>query len=451
MTFTKNRGYKEKMKKISVIGLGFVGLTLAVTNAQKGFFTIGVDNKKEKINNLNKGKADFFEPDLTKYLKNSLKSKKIQFTSDTKKAIIKTDITFVTVGTPSLKSGKSDLSYIKKSLTEIRDILNNKNKIHLIAIKSTLTPQTTQKIILPIFKNLIVKNKLYLVVNPEFLREGYAIKDILEPHLIVIGEQDKKSGAILKKYYSEFYKNPPEIIRTDFTTAELIKYTNNAFLATKISFINSIANLCQKIPEVDVNKISYAIGKDKRIGSLFLQAGPGFGGSCLPKDLSGLINFSNQVGSSDLFFKAIKEVNNSQLKLIIGLMKKLNVLNKQKTISILGLAFKKNTDDIREAASEKLVKKLLSLGLKINVHDPMAIDNFREIFGSKITYYDKIMDCLKNSDCCIILTEWDDYKKLKQSDFIKIMKTKNVIDARRILDPIKFEKINFVALGLGKK
>ncbi len=438
------------MKKISVIGLGFVGLTLAVTNAQKGFLTIGVDNNKEKIKNLNKCKAGFFEPDLDKYLKNSLKSKKIQFTTNVKKAILETDITFVTVGTPSLKSGKQNLSYIKKSLTEIRNIIDKKKKSHLIVIKSTLSPSTTQKIILPIYKNLINKNNLHLVVNPEFLREGHAIKDILEPHLIVIGEQSKKSGDILKKYYKNFYKNPPEIIRVNFTTAELIKYANNAFLATKISFINSIASLCQKIPEVDVNKISYAIGKDKRIGSLFLQAGPGFGGSCLPKDLSGLIDFSNQVGSSESFFKAVKEVNNLQLKLIIDLMKKMNILKKQKTISILGLSFKKNTDDIREAVSEKLVKKLLSLGLRISVHDPMAIHNFKKIFGNKITYHEIIKNCLENSDCCIILTEWDDYKKLKQNDFIKNMKSPKVIDARRILDPTEFKKINFAALGLGK-
>jgi UDPglucose 6-dehydrogenase len=438
------------MNKISVIGLGFVGLTLAVTNAQKGFSTIGVDNNKEKIKNLNKGKADFFEPDLDKYLKNSLKSKKIQFTSDIKKAILETDITFVTVGTPPLKSGKQDLSYIKESINEIKNVINKKKKSHLIVIKSTLAPLTTQNIILPIFQKLIDKNNLHLVVNPEFLREGFAIKDILEPHLIIIGEQNKKSGDILKKYYKDFYKNPPEIIRGDFATAELIKYTNNAFLATKISFINSIAGICQKIPQVDVNKIAYAIGKDERIGPLFLQAGPGFGGSCLPKDLSGLINFSNQIGTSELFFKAVKDVNNSQLKLILDLMKKLKILKKQKTISILGLSFKKNTDDIREAVSEKLVQKLLLLGLKINVHDPIAINNFKKIFGNKIAYYEKIKNCLENSDCCIILTEWDDYKKLKQNEFIKNMKSPNVIDARRILDPTEFNRINFTALGLGK-
>jgi UDPglucose 6-dehydrogenase len=446
----KIRGMKE-MKKISVVGLGFVGLTLAVTNAQKGFSTIGVDNNKEKINSLNKGKADFFEPHLDKYLKNSLKSKKIQFTCDVKKAILETDITFVTVGTPPLKSGKQNLCYIKKSITEIKNIISKKKKSHLVVIKSTLTPLTTQKIILPIFKNLIQNNKLHLVVNPEFLREGFAIKDILEPHLIVIGEQNKKSGEILEKYYTVFYKNPPEIIRVNFTTAELIKYANNAFLATKISFINSIASLCQKIPEVDVNKISYAIGKDERIGSLFLQAGPGFGGSCLPKDLLGLINFSNQIGSSELFFKAVKEVNNTQIKLIIELMKKQNVLKKSKKISILGLAFKKNTDDIREAVSEKLVKKLLVLGLKINVHDPMAMENFRKKFSDKISYCKTIENCLLGSDCCVILTEWDSYRKLTPLIFTKNMKIPNIIDARRILNPVKFKDLNFKAIGLGNK
>jgi UDPglucose 6-dehydrogenase len=439
------------MNKISVIGLGFVGLTLAVTNAQKGFSTIGVDNNEEKIENLNNGKPDFFEPDLDKYLKNSLKLKKIQFTTDIKKAILETDITFVTVGTPSLKSGKQDTSYIKKSLLEIKKIVIKKKKSHVIAIKSTLTPLSTQKIILPIFQNLISKKKIHLVVNPEFLREGFAINDILEPHLIVIGEQNKKSGDILKKYYKDFYKNPPEIIRVDFATAELIKYTNNAFLATKISFINSIAGICQKIPQVDVNKIAYAIGKDKRIGSLFLQAGPGFGGSCLPKDLSGLINFSNQVGSPESFFKAIKEVNNSQLKLILGLMKKQNVLKKSKKISILGLAFKKNTDDVREAVSEKLVKKLLGLGLKINVHDPIAMENFRKIFSNKISYCKTIENCLLDSDCCIILTEWDTYKKLTPLIFTKNMKIPNIIDARRILNPVKFKDLNFKAIGLGNR
>ena len=439
-----------KKLRISVIGLGFVGLSLAVTNAKKGFTTIGVDIEDKKISRLKKGNPYFFEPSLTNYLKSSLKSGKIQFTTEVKKAILETDITFLTVGTPLLSSGKIDLSYVKKASKEIKSILISKKKFHLVVIKSTLPPLTTNNVIFPIFKNLINKKKMSLLVNPEFLSEGYAIKDILDPHLIVIGEQDKKSGNILEKYYKDFYKITPEIIRTSFSTAELIKYANNAFLATKISFINSMANLCQKIPNSDVNTISYAIGKDVRIGPLFLQAGPGFGGSCLPKDLTGIINFSKNLKIKNNFFQAVKEVNELQPKKIIELMKKMNVYNKRKVIAILGLAFKKDTDDIREAVSGKLIKKIISSGLNVKVHDPMAMNNFKKKFGDKITYCEKIKNCLENTDCCVILTEWDIYRNLNQKDFIKYMKIPNVIDARRILDPNKFTKINFVAIGRGK-
>ena len=205
---------------------------------------------------------------------------------------------------------------------------------------------------------MINTGKMDVVVNPEFLREGKAIKDILEPHLIVIGQYNKKSGDLLEKYYRSFYQKLPEIIRTDLTTAELIKYANNAFLATKISFINSIANICQKIPEADVNTVAHAIGKDSRIGPLFLNAGPGFGGSCLPKDLNGIIKFSDDLGNLNKLFKAVKQVNDTQPDRIIELMKEMKVLSPKKTVSILGLAFKKDTDDIREAVSEKLVRRI---------------------------------------------------------------------------------------------
>ena len=434
--------------KISVIGLGFVGLSLAVTNAKKGFKTIGIDINELKIKNLQKGRPYFFEPNLEKLLSSAIKSKTINFTTDMN-AILDSDITFLTVGTPSKKSGKIDLSFIKNASEEIYQVLKNKKTHHLLVVKSTLPPLTTKKIILPIFQNLINKGKIDVVVNPEFLREGFAIKDLLEPHLIVIGAYDKKSGDLLENYYKKFYKKIPEIIRTDLASAELIKYANNAFLATKISFINSIANICQNIPGVDVNTIAHAIGKDSRIGPLFLNAGPGYGGSCLPKDLIGLIDYSkNQDGNSQLF-EAVKKVNDLQPKKIIKLMKKMNVYSKGKTISILGLAFKKDTDDIREAISVKLVSKLLTYGLKIKVHDPMALKNFNKVFGKKIAYFSSINKCVRDSDCCIILTEWPQFRSLSPSVFKKNMKKTNIIDARRILDPAKFSKFNFKAIGLG--
>jgi len=434
--------------RISVVGLGFVGLSLAVTNANRGFHTIGIDINKTVIENLNCGKPTFYEPQLKKFLKSSLKSNTIKFTTDIH-AISDSDLTFLTVGTPSKKSGNIELSYIKKATKQIYKILRNKKRHHLLIVKSTLAPLTTKKVILPLFQKMIKADRIDIVVNPEFLREGKAIKDILEPHLIVIGQYDKKSGDFLEKYYRSFYKKLPEIIRTDFTTAELIKYANNAFLATKISFINSIANICQKIPETDVNTVANAIGKDPRIGSLFLNAGGGFGGSCLPKDLAGLISFSDKFGDINRLFKAVKKVNDLQPIRIIELMKPMNLLSKNKTISILGLAFKKDTDDIREAISVKLVSKLLTYGLKIKVHDPMALKNFNKVFGKKIAYFSSINECLGDSHCCIILTEWPQFRSLSPSVFKKNMKKTNIIDARRILDPAKFSKFNFKAIGLG--
>jgi len=434
-------------EKISVIGLGFVGLSLAVVNAQKGFHTYGIDIDTKKIENLQQGKVSFFEPQLKKYLNSSLHNKKIEFSNNFKK-ILDTDITFLTVGTPSKKSGEINLSYIKDAIKQISKALEQKRTYHLLVVKSTLSPQTTKKIILPFFKKQISAKKIDVVVNPEFLQEGFAIRDVLNPHIIVIGADNKKGSKLLEKYYKKFYKSLPEILHVGITTAELIKYANNSFLATKISFINSIANICQQLPDVDVDSIAYAIGKDNRIGPLFLKAGPGFGGSCLPKDLSGLISFSKQIGNTAPFFEAVQKVNKKQPEKIFSIMKKMKILSSKNTISILGLAFKKNTDDIRESVSIKIVEKCLNYGLTVKVHDPMAMKNFQNLFHDKIEYHKSVNSCLKNTDCCIILTDWDEYGKLQSENF-SIMNKKNVIDTRRILNYQKLKNVNFYALGLG--
>jgi len=431
--------------KISVIGLGFVGLTLAVVNAKENFETIGIDIDKEKLEKLRSGKPDFYEPKLKNYLNKSLKTKKIHFSDDLNQ-VLKTDISFITVGTPSTANGAIDLSYLKKVVVNLSKILKNKKSTHLIVVKSTVLPTTTLQMVSPVFKK--IKN-VRVVSNPEFLREGNAINDLEKPHLIVIGESNRKDGDILEKYYKMFYKKIPEILRVDLTSAEMIKYTNNAFLATKISFINSIANICQKLPNVDVNKIAYAIGKDSRIGSEFLKAGPGFGGSCLPKDISALIEFTKKYDKTNKLFKAVKEVNIYQASQILQIIKEMNLFASNKTISILGLAFKANSDDVREAVSIRIVKHLIKKGMKIKVHDPMAMNNFQKIFGDKIIYCKTIPDCLKNSECCLILTEWNEYKNLKPLIFSKNMHKSNIIDARRILEPSNFTKLNFRAIGLG--
>lgn len=431
--------------RISVIGLGFVGLILAVMNAYKGFSTVAIDIDRKKVQTAEKGNPHFFEPKLTKFLQKAIERKKINFTTNFK-AVLNTDITFITVGTPSSKTGEINLDYLRNAIMDLVKVLKNKKTPHLVVIKSTIVPMTTIDLIFPKFRKF--KN-ICLVVNPEFLREGSAIDDLLKPHLIVIGENNKKAGDKLIQYYKIFYSKLPEILRTDFTTSEMIKYTNNAFLATKLSFINSIANICQKIPNADVKTISYAIGKDPRIGPLFLNAGPGFGGSCLPKDLSALIKFSDDIKNNNPLLKAVEIVNQEQPIKIIDIMKKMKVFKKNKIVAVLGLAFKKNTDDVRSSVSIELVKILIKNGLKVKVHDPYAMKNFKKIFKNKINYCSFVKSCLSRSDCCLILTNWDIYTKLTQNDFKNYMNTPMVIDARRILDPKKFTKINFKALGLG--
>ena len=436
--------------KISVIGLGFVGLSLATTNAKKGFDTIGVDIDSTKIERLKACKPDFFEPGMKVMLRESMRRKKIHFTTDIDYALQNSEITFLTVGTP-LKDGsdKVDLSYVKNAVKRIAISLKDKKTFHLLVVKSTLPPMTTECLILPVFKDMIENKRMDVVVNPEFLREGFALTDILKPHLIVIGSSQRHSSLILEKYYDDFYKTLPEIMHTSIPTAEMIKYTNNAFLATKISFINSISNICQNIPGTDVNTIAHAIGKDSRIGPLFLQAGPGFGGSCLPKDLTGLITLSQEIGMTPELFKAVKDVNDKQFMKVIEMMKNQGVLVEGNTVAVLGVAFKKNTDDIREAVSVRVVEKLLEHKLRIRVHDPMALKNFRQIFGTRILYFESPTECLEGSDCCVILTDWSMYKDLRPHDFLKQMRASNIIDTRRILNAKEFQKTNFRAIGLG--
>ena len=434
-----------KKPKISIIGLGFVGLTLAAVSAKKGFDTIGIDIDSKKLIKNRKGVSDFYEPKLEEFLKESIKREKIKFTNDFKE-ISKTDITFVTVGTPSSNDGRINLSFMETAISSIIEILKTKKEKHTVVIKSTVVPTTTLHVIYPKFKKM--KN-VKLIVNPEFLRESLAIEDLLNPHLIVIGENKSGDSLELKKYYESFYKNCPEILITDFSSAEMIKYANNTFLATKISFINSIANICQNIPNADVKTIAYAIGKDPRIGSLFLNAGSGFGGSCLPKDLSALIEFSKKINYSNSILKSVKKVNEEQPKQIIEIIKKMGIYKKGNTISILGTAFKKNTDDVRDSKAIPLVKILLKDCMKVKIHDPMALDNFRKIFHAKIKYCKTVSDGISDSHCCIIMTGADEYKNLAPKDFQKNMKKVNVVDAIRILDHKKFKNMSFSAIGLG--
>jgi ADP-ribose pyrophosphatase YjhB (NUDIX family) len=290
-------------------------------------------------------------------------------------------------------------------------------------------------------------------MSPEFLAEGSALQDTFSPDRVVIGEYDKKSGDLLEALYKEFYdENVPPIIKTNLQNAELIKYASNAFLAMKISYINQIANLCQRIPDADVNAIAKGIGLDKRIGQLFLKAGLGWGGSCFPKDLKAIVKFSKSIGAALPLTEATLSINNVQPLKAVGLAEGLLGNLEGRTIAILGLSFKPGTDDMRDAVSIKIIEELLRRKAKIAVFDPAAIENAKKIFGAKLKYCKSALDAIRDADCAIVVTEWPEFSKLKPEDFTSRMRNPVLVDGRRVYNPEEFSrKLKYTAIGVGSK
>ena len=361
------------------------------------------------------------------------------------------DFIFVTVGTPQSENGTIDLSMIKKSITTIGKALHKNNKNPIILIKSTVIPGTIKNTILPILEKKSNKKEgkdFGLISNPEFLQESSAIKDTKFPHAVVLGGQETKYMRKANNFFSKLHPKTPIII-TNHQTAEMIKYANNSFLATKISFINQLSNICQNIPGANIDDIAKTIGLDPRIGKLFLNAGPGYGGSCLPKDMKALINFANNVGINPTLLNAVEEINIKQIDQIISLIKqKLGDIS-SKRITILGTAFKSDTDDIRDSVAIKLIKKLLKRKAKIIIHDPKAIQNTMNIFGKRISYAKSINDALSKSQCVVIMTQWKQYENLNNNQ-IKQMTKKFIIDCRRMLVKKELDG-DYFAIGLGKQ
>jgi len=434
--------------RIGIIGLGFVGLSLASVLASKNHNVIGIDTDKKKCLEIENGITPIFEPDLEKTLRIGLKksliiSNEFSFLKDC-------DIIFVTVGTPQKNNGKIELSMIKKATSAIGQTIRKSKKNPIIFIKSTVIPGTVENIVLPILEKQSRKkaNKDFGVIsNPEFLQESNAIHDTKYPHAIILGGPETKYMKKAKAIFLKIHPNVKMII-TKYQTAEIIKYANNSFLATKISFINQLSNICQNIPNANIDDVSKAIGLDPRIGKLFLNAGPGYGGSCLPKDMSALINFADSIGVNSTFLKAVEKTNHEQIDNIISLMKKELGKIKCKKITILGTAFKPNTNDIRASKSIELIKKLLKNNAKITVHDPKALENTKKIFGSKINYATSLQDALDKSHCVVIMTHWKQYNQLNKNS-LRIMKSKIIIDTRRILIGKELGG-RYFAVGIGR-
>ena len=435
--------------KIGIIGLGFVGLSFASVLASKGYSVIGVDTDKEKLEKIKNGIVPFYEPKLQSMLRRSL-NVGLKISSNIL-AIKKCNLIFVTVGTPQKRNGEIDLTMIKNVTNKIGKLLSKTKHKPIIIIKSTVIPGTTQNVILPILQRMSRKNVgkgFGLLTNPEFLRETMAVNDTLHPHVIVLGGDNDIFLKKVRRFYSNLHHSVP-IVLTNYSTAEIIKYANNSFLATKISFINQIASICEEIPDANIDDVAKTIGLDPRIGNLFLDAGPGYGGSCLPKDVKAIINFSTKAGINPTLLTAVEKTNKQQINSIIKLIKQNIGKIHGRKIAVLGIAFKPETDDIRDSVSVELVNRLIKLGAKITIHDPKAIENTKKIFKNKIKYQKSISTAVKDCKCAIIMTAWKQYEKINNKT-IEHMAKKFIIDSRRIISDKKLNA-KYFAIGLGHK
>jgi UDPglucose 6-dehydrogenase len=377
-------------------------------------------------------------------------------TKHLKEALGGSEIIFVTVGTPSLPDGSIDLGQVTSASESIGEAFKETEGYRLVVVRSTVVPGTCDLTVKPLLEKTSGKTcgrDFGLCANPEFLKEGSAVRGMLKPDRLIIGEYDNKSGDVLEKFYRRFYKRDlPTVIRTTPANAELIKYTNNAFLATKVSFINMIANLCERIQGCDIEKIAEGIGLDPRVGPLFLRAGLGWGGSCFLKDLKAILAFAKDQSIELPILDAALRVNMLQPFWAVQTARKALGTLQGRRIAILGLAFKPDTDDLREAVSIKIIDQLLQEGALVNAYDPAAMQNARAVFSNRISYSSSTEECIRDADCCILVTEWDEFKRIRPEDFKRLMRNPLVIDGRRIYDPKKFsDRVEFYAVGLGER
>jgi UDPglucose 6-dehydrogenase len=427
---------------ISIIGSGYVGLVTGACFAELGNKVICADNDAKKINSLKKGIIPIYEPGLEELIAVNVKKKRIVFSSSIKEAVKNSQVIFIAVGTPSLHNGEADLMGIENVA---RNIAINMDGYRLIVEKSTVPVETGQWVKHTIHTYIKRKIKFDVASNPEFLREGQAINDFMHPDRVVIGVESKKAKDILVSLYKPL--NAPLVV-TDIKSAELIKHASNSFLATKISFINAVSQICDKVG-ADVTEVAQGMGLDKRIGRSFLNAGVGYGGSCFPKDLDAFIHISEKLGFNFQLLKAVREINQQQKAFFLSKIKDALWIIKDKTIGVLGLSFKPNTDDIRSAPSLDIIKALQEEGAKIKIYDPQAFGKAKEIL-SKLKFCKDAYELSRGCDCLVIITEWDEFKELDLVKIKKLLKRPIIIDGRNIYEPEQMEKLGFNYVGIGR-
>lgn len=427
---------------ICIVGVGHVGLVTAACFAELGNRVICVDNNKAKIADLKKSIMPFYEPGLKEIVLKNVEGKRLSFTADLKNAVKNSLVIFIAVSTPPKESGEADLVDIERVAQTIARCMPS---YRLIVEKSTVPVETGKWVEHTIRVNIRGKKKFDVASNPEFLREGSAIKDFMHPDRIVLGAESKEAKDLLLELYKPL-RSP--IIVTDIKSAEIIKHASNSFLAIKISFINAVANICEKVG-ADVTKVAEGVGSDKRIGDKFLNAGCGYGGSCFPKDIDAFIHLAGKKGYDFRLLRAVKEINEQQKEWMVAKIENALWNLKGKNIGILGLSFKPGTDDLRCAPSMDIIKKLQLYGGRIRVFDPQAMNIARKLFKD-IKFCRDVYEAAKGSDALVVLTEWNEFKELDFKKIKKLLKQPVIIDGRNIYDPHRMRKLGFKYFGVGR-
>ena len=431
---------------IAIIGSGYVGLVTGICLSSIGHKIICVDNNEEKIQVLKKGEMPIYEPGLKELMLEQVKKKKLSFTSSIKEATQKSEVIFIAVGTPSKPNGDADLTYVENAA---REIAVNMDSYKLIVEKSTVPAETGKRIERTIQLNLSTKSKQKIFFdvasNPEFLREGSAISDFMNPDRIVIGVESKKAEEILSEIYKPL-KAP--IVVTNINSAEIIKHASNSFLATKISFINAISQICDRVG-ADVLKVAEGMGLDKRIGRSFLNAGIGYGGSCFPKDVDAFIRLSEKSGYRFNLLNEVRNVNEQQKAYFVKLIEDKLWNLKDKVIGVLGLAFKPETDDMRNAPSIDIVAALQKEGAQVKAYDPQAGHHAKNIFKG-VTLCPDVYSLAKDCDCLLLVTEWAEFKKINFTKLKSLMRQRVIFDGRNMYNKKDLQKFGFEYYGIGR-
>ena len=430
--------------KVAVVGTGYVGLVVGACLAESGNDVICVDKDEAKVRMLRRGKSPIYEPGIEDLLRRNKAEGRLTFTTDLAKAVRQSTIIFIAVGTPQGEDGSADLQHV---MGVARDVARAMNGYKVIVDKSTVPVGTAQKV-----RDVVRRETTHpfsVVSNPEFLKQGAAVDDFMKPDRVVIGADDSKAADLMVALHKPVTRTGAPIMGRDTASAELAKYAANAMLATKISFMNEIANVCEAYG-ADVDRVRQAMGSDRRIGTAFLFPGVGYGGSCFPKDVKALVKFSGDKKYDFRILKAVEAVNESQKRVLVKKLESHFGTLKGKTIAVWGLAFKPKTDDMREAPAIPIIKALLEKGAKVQAHDPEAMSTAKGLFKGGITYTSRNYDALKGADALAILTEWQEFREPDFARMKKLLKNPVVFDGRNIYQPAQMKELGFTYYSIGR-